>query len=445
MKRRLPALLLLTASLALSAALLSCGTGPEWTTDSPQALEEFELGLEASMKLYQGDAETHFRKAIELDPGFVAAKLRLLEYLEGEERRDEILSELRGLDLEHLTPRERFLVRYNLSRADRQLDAADDLLEEFLDDHPNDPYALAICSLDAWQSMDWERAERHYRNLLEIDPNWVMAQNHLGYMAMAQGKFDEAEELFKTYAYIAPDQANPHDSLGELLTLIGRYDEARAELEQALAIKADFCPPYQHLFDLAVLERRTEDFEEIGRRAVENCDQKQEDYYRCASFLWTSFLQGSYDAPWETGDEDCLEQLDESDFLAYQFLNRSGRSAEALALEEKLSRRIKELEETYPAGVSGQRAILRHAQGLRLATEGDFASAAESFRQADEDLVYWGEGIGLMKLYNRLALAWALEKTGDLEASSRMIESVRKVNPYFAESYDGIGHGISES
>jgi tetratricopeptide (TPR) repeat protein len=436
---------LLITGLALTLVLPSCGSGPEWTTDSSQALEEFELGLEASMKLYHTDAETHFKKAIELDPEFVAAKLRLLEYQQSDERRNEIIAELRQVEMEHLTPLEQFLVEYVLARVDREPGSAEELLEEFLVDHPEDPYALAICSFEAWKSMNWEKAERHYRNLLEIDPNWVIAQNRLGYMAMAQGKFDEAEELFKTYKYIAPDQANPHDSLGELLTLVGRYDEAREELEQALAIKSDFCPPYQHLFDLAVLEGRIQDFEEIGRRAVENCDQRSEDYYRCATFLWTAFLEGSYDAPWETGDEECKAQLDESDFLAYQFLNRSGRSSEAQALEEKLLRHIKEMEESYPAGVTEGRAVLRHAQGLRLAAAGDFAQAAELFRQADEDLIYWGEGIGIMKLYNRLALAWALERTGDLEASSRTVESVRAVNPLFAEAYHGMGRGLPES
>ena len=436
---------LLITSVALILVLPSCGSGPQWTTDSSQALEEFELGLDASMKLYHTDAEDHFRKAIELDPEFVAAKLRLLEYHDDEEERNEIISELREVDPERLTPLERFLVVYVLARIDREPGSAEELLEEFLVDHPEDPFALAICSFEAWKSMDWEKAERHYRNLLEIDPNWVIAQNRLGYMAMAQGQFGEAEELFKTYKYIAPDQANPHDSLGELLTLLGRYDEARQELEQALTIKSDFCPPYQHLFDLAVLEGRTQDFEEIGRRAVESCDQEREDYYRCASFLWTAFLEGRYDAPWEAADEECLVQLDESDFLAYQFLNRSGRSTEAQALEEKLSRQIKEMEESYPAGVPERRAVLHHAQGLRLAAAGDFTQAAELFRKADEDLIYWGEGIGIMKLYNRLALAWALEKTGDLEASSRMIESVREVNPFFAETYHGIGHGLPTS
>jgi tetratricopeptide (TPR) repeat protein len=142
------------------------------------------------------------------------------------------------------------------------------------------------------------------------------------------------------------------------------------------------------------------------------------------------------------GNEKCLEQLDESDFLAYQFLNRSGRLAAARDLEEELSRRIKEMEESYPAGVKERRAVLHHAQGLRLAAEGEFDQAAELFRAADHDLVYWGEGIGIMKLYNRLTLAWALEKAGDLEESSRMIESVRKVNPHFAEVYPGIGNGL---
>jgi tetratricopeptide (TPR) repeat protein len=436
---------LLITCVALTLVMPSCGSGPQWTTDSSQALEEFELGLEASMKLYHADAENHFRKAIELDPEFVAAKLRLLEYHQGEDERAEIITELRQVDPESLTPLEQFLVEYVLARVDREPASADQLLEEFLVDHPEDPFALAICSFEAWKSMDWPKAEKHYRNLLEIDPNWVIAQNRLGYMAMAQGKFDEAEELFKTYKYIAPDQANPHDSLGELLTLLGRYDEAREELEQALAIKSDFCPPYQHLFDLAVLEGRTQDFEEIGRRAVDNCGQEAENYYRCASFLWTAFLEGSYDAPWETAEEECLEQLDESDFLAYQFLNRSGRSSEAQALEERLLRQIQEMEESYPAGVTERRAVLHHAEGLRLAAAGDFSAAAERFRKADEDLIYWGEGLGIMKLYNRLALAWVLEKSGDLEASNRIVEKVRAVNPFFAEAYHGIGHGLTGS
>jgi Tfp pilus assembly protein PilF len=263
---------LLVTGLALTLVLPGCGSESQWTTDSPQALEEFELGLEASMKLYHADAAEHFRKAIELDPGFVAAKLRLLEYQQGEEERNEIISDLRQVDLERHTPLERFLVEYILARIDHESGTAEELLDDFLVDHPEDPFALAICSFEAWKSMDWPKAERHYRNLLDIDPNWVIAQNRLGYMAMAQGKFEEAEELFKTYKYIAPDQANPHDSLGELLTLLGRYDEAREELEQALAIKSDFCPSYQHLFDLAVLEGRTQNFEEIGRRAVENCE-----------------------------------------------------------------------------------------------------------------------------------------------------------------------------
>ena len=80
-----------------------------------------------------------------------------------------------------------------------------------------------------------------------------------------------------------------------------------------------------------------------------------------------------------------------------------------------------------------------------MAAAGDFSAAAERFRKADEDLIYWGEGLGIMKLYNRLALAWVLEKSGDLEASNRIVEKVRAVNPFFAEAYHGIGHGLTGS
>jgi len=89
------------------------------------------------------------------------------------------------------------------------------------------------------RKMDYKTAEQEFKRILQINPNYAMAYNMLGYLASQQGKTTEAIKYFKKYIFIAPDEANPHDSLGELLLLIGRYDEAIAEFKKAIAIRPE--------------------------------------------------------------------------------------------------------------------------------------------------------------------------------------------------------------
>ncbi len=106
-------------------------------------------------------------------------------------------------------------------------------------------------------SGDFEEAEKLNRRLIEIAPNWVIAYNQLGYIAMSQGRFVEAEEYFTSYRFVAPDQANPHDSLAELYIMIGRYEEAEVSLFRSIEIKPDFWAAYDHL---AMARMMTGDF-----------------------------------------------------------------------------------------------------------------------------------------------------------------------------------------
>ena len=136
---------------------------------------------------------------------------------------------------------------YRLQRAAKENARAEKTLAAYLEEHPNDPWALSIRCDQAWQHRDWPPTEECNRRLIKADPNWVQAQNQLGYIAMAQGRFAEAEQLFRTYLYIAPDQANPHDSMGELFTVLGRYAESEKELEEAIRIRPSFCASWEHL------------------------------------------------------------------------------------------------------------------------------------------------------------------------------------------------------
>ncbi len=427
--------LIVLLALAGGMMLMAKRTEPEWSTDSPAALAAFERGLDAQMKYYGSDAHDSYREALEHDPDFAAAKLMLLHYERDKEREAQLAEELRQVDRKRLTRRERFLVDYALARHDGDSEKADRIVNDYLERRPKDPYALAACSTQAWEDSDWSRAERHYRHLLEVDPNWVSAQNHLGYLAMAQGRFKEAEELlFETYNFIAPDQANPHDSMGELLMTLGRYEEARQALERALEIKPDFCASYEHLFSVATLEGSPDDYPQILARARQHCGERMAEVMGCLGDLWRDYLERDYEAAWSEDRKECSKLYVREPFLLHRLAVLTGRTEAALELEALVRKRAAK------GGREGEMAepLLRHMTGVRHLGAGDWEAAVSELTQADAMLFYWGQGYSILKMYNQMNLAVALQASGQTIEAERILAKVREVNPRFADVYPEI-------
>jgi tetratricopeptide (TPR) repeat protein len=73
--------------------------------------------------------------------------------------------------------------------------------------------------------------------VLELDPKYGDALNHLGYIYTEMENYEKAVEYLEKYASVSPGDANPIDSLGELDYFMGRLDEAIAKFKEALRIK----------------------------------------------------------------------------------------------------------------------------------------------------------------------------------------------------------------
>lgn len=442
MKKTLLLFLPILVVAAVAAGYFMMRPAPEWTSDSPRALRAFERCLEAVQKLYYTDARLECQAAVDADPGFVAARLRLL-MLPGvdEEEGEKVLEKLAEADTSELTPRERLLVRYALARRGLSKEgrggSAESIVAAYLAENPTDPWALSILCNAAWLRQDWENAAACYRQLLEIDPNWVIAQNTLGYIAMAQGRFDEAEDHFRTYGFVAPDQANPHDSMGELYTLTGRYEEAEAEFRRALEIRPDFCSSRRNLIRLFLVWKRYDAASAAlaDMEAVPQCsaDEREIRSYRCSVEMWSLLAAEDWEGLWSSIGGACADLGGDVQIVGHVGAVMSGRLEEAREIENEFKGRLLTTQGVYREILE---ALLLDMKGTRLAAEGDLAMAIETYRAADSRLRYWHDaGLGILKLHNERLLARALREAGRQAEADVVVEGIRAVNPRFLEAW----------
>lgn len=434
MKRRLGVIVIVGAALLLviggAMAFMLMRREPEWSSSSDVAVREFNAGLQAERKFYLNDALKNFERAHQLDPNFVMAKLKVAQR-QGTDLAT-IKKMIEAVDQEKLNQRERFMIRYALANLNQRPETAEDILGSYLEENPHDAIGLAMRCARRWDSRKLDEAEKCYQHLLQVDPNWVSAQNNLGYIAMARGRFKEAEELFQTYRYIAPDQANPHDSLGELLTLVGRYDEAEKALNQALKVRPDFCASYFHLLTIAILEGDSDKGRQIMERARgAKCDPEYLEVGDCQLETFEHYTRGEWaEAARAATKEECLDKSSGAMIVGYAAALEAGQDEKAAQIE-KAYRGLRE-KHIVPYEETGKDAILLHIEGVRLLSQDQMEPAIAKLREADQELVFWGDGQGIMKLYNRLLLAHALEEAGK-EAEARQLRAqVKAVNPQVA-------------
>lgn len=436
--RKLTLILIGLAVAAMGGALAYRAMHHEsdWTTSSDAAREAFRQGLEAEKKLYHNEAREHFTRALELDPDFVIARFKLLTYSPRTPDRAKRIREFVGqTNLESLSAHERFLIQHRLAVASRDMDTADRLLGEFLEQYPEELHALTIRCDRLWRSNQLTEAERCYERLLELDSNWVFALNNLGYIRMARGEFERAEESFSAYRRIAPDQANPHDSLGELYLITGRYNEAQREFERAVEIRSDFCASWSHLIDLALLQGRLEEAKELLDRAESAvCSPEFLQSEKCRLAVWSGVAESSPLRTVRLGEEHSCRET-KLDALSATLLYGAALSSDSEELARAIEADVSKARGKYDGAVMPN-ALALHIEGMRLSREGEIENAIGHFREADDGLSYNGDGIGVFKMYNRLALASLLERSGAVTEAEQLRTEVRSINAAFAQRFE---------
>jgi tetratricopeptide (TPR) repeat protein len=98
-------------------------------------------------------------------------------------------------------------------------------------------YNLGIALHDRGET---DQAMNHYRQAIELRPDYAEAHYNLGRLLAEKGGFNDAVNHYEAALALNPTDAEAHNNLGATLFEIGRVDDAIAHYQQALAIRPDY-------------------------------------------------------------------------------------------------------------------------------------------------------------------------------------------------------------
>ncbi|MBC8426256.1 tetratricopeptide repeat protein [bacterium] len=140
-------------------------------------------------------------------------------------------------------PRFRREALLNLSLAYERTDRGDearDVLEELLQEYPDDPVVLnALGYTLADQDRELERAERLIRSALKQDPENPAYLDSLGWLHYRKGDHADALDYLVNAANALPEDPEILEHLGLVMLELGRHDRALEILKRALLLGGD--------------------------------------------------------------------------------------------------------------------------------------------------------------------------------------------------------------
>jgi len=289
--------------------LIACGASPPVgravdttkipiTTASDEARDAFLKGRWLLDNLRVTDAHQYFLQAVEADPNFALAHLRVANTASTNHEFFEALR-LAGDTSAGASEGENLLIAAFEAAVAGDPGTQQSTLEALVALFPDDERAHNTLAIFFFGQQEYERAISVYRAAIEVNPDFAQPYNQLGYALRFVGDYAAAEEVFQRYTELIPDQPNPYDSYAELLMKMGRYDESIASYEKALEIDPNFVASYIGIGNNQMFVDRHDDarstFTMIEEIARNDAERRQACIWRAASYLHEENFENAYD------------------------------------------------------------------------------------------------------------------------------------------------------
>ncbi|MCK4558792.1 MAG: protein kinase [Calditrichia bacterium] len=206
-------------------------------TESWDAFANFYKGEIAWNKLNIPEANLNFKNALNIDPNFVLAKLRLAsalsfagsnvpasQFVQAIKPKLNLLSEIDSLRAEAL------IARYSNNIA-REITILRNVYNKF----PLNKEAAYEVAESYYRICDINNAIPYYKKALKLDSDFQLAYNHLAYCYSQMGDHQKALNNFRIYKNL-DSTANAYDSMGDGYMAAGLLDSAIWALETAVKI-----------------------------------------------------------------------------------------------------------------------------------------------------------------------------------------------------------------
>ncbi len=244
----------------------------------PDALTEFEKSITLNDKdatvwynlgfLYEQKAETlnkallAYKKIIELEEEKVYGYLNVGRVLVIIEHYDEAESNfLIALEKSNFKNTDAYNLLGNLYLQQNKLDKAEKQYREALQVEPNSALLHNNLAYLLENNLRLKEAEEEYRYAIKLDPNYAEAYSNLGTMLYRMKRHNEAERKYRQALEIEPSNPALHYNLANLLSIQKRYEDAEQEYRQAIDLRPDYA---QAMVNLASMFQKMKKDEEAN-------------------------------------------------------------------------------------------------------------------------------------------------------------------------------------
>ena len=213
------------------------------TTNSQEARELFQKGLNLADRLQAQESKAYFEKAVEKDPEFAIAWMYLSFAQPSAKDFFDTFDKAKAL-MEKVSEGEKLWIQAVDAGVNGYPIQQRELYQKMTEMYPKSERAFNLLGINYMGQQDYDQAIVAYLKATEINPEFSTPYNQLGYAYRFTGKYEEAAAAFQKYIELIPDDPNPYDSYAELLLKMGKYDESIANYEEALKHNPNFVASY---------------------------------------------------------------------------------------------------------------------------------------------------------------------------------------------------------
>lgn len=214
------------------------------TTESDLALQNFLKARELFEKVNYQDAVPYLETAVKEDSSFAMAYLFLAQSRPSVTERYALIEKAKNLS-DNASKGERLIILGYEAGAFGYAKKQEQYFQELVEAYPKDEQALLHLANFYFGQREFDKALVYYKRIVQINPNFSIPYNQMGYIYRYDENYPAAEESFKKYIKLIPNDPNPYDSYAELLLKMGEYEVSIENYEKALEIDPDFLPSHR--------------------------------------------------------------------------------------------------------------------------------------------------------------------------------------------------------